>query len=60
MNPEFIKLAVLLDRGGRELPIEAQYTAQHIDVEGKYLIKFFMRDKDDREEAVLKPLPTAP
>ncbi len=28
-RPEKIELAVLLDRGGRELPIDAQYVGQH-------------------------------
>ena len=52
-RPRFIKLAVLIDRGGRELPIEAQYVGATAKVDKEHMVKLYLQETDAREEAVV-------
>jgi pyrimidine operon attenuation protein/uracil phosphoribosyltransferase len=46
-RPADIKLAVLVDRGGRELPIQADYAAARVALPPNQLLEL-ARDADDR------------
>ena len=49
-----IKLAVLIDRGHRELPISADYIGQVIDAPEDQRVQVWLREVDDREEVTLE------
>ncbi len=51
-RPSRIILAVLIDRGGRELPIAADHVAASVSVEQGHEIQVFF-EEDDGEDAVL-------
>ena len=53
-RPKAIRLAVLLDRGYRELPISADFVGEKIDVPADKLVQVYLREVDDREEVVLE------
>jgi len=52
-RPNSIQLAVLVDRGGRELPIQPDYTGMEIKVEGDQHIHVLLEEKSDKDEVVL-------
>lgn len=53
-RPKYIRLAVLIDRGGRELPIEAQYVGARLDVPDDKRVKLRLKEDDGGvDEAVL-------
>jgi pyrimidine operon attenuation protein/uracil phosphoribosyltransferase len=52
-RPKAIKLAVLVDRAGRELPIQADYAGYKTDVAPGELIQVFLSESDGREEVVI-------
>jgi pyrimidine operon attenuation protein/uracil phosphoribosyltransferase len=52
-RPKAIKLAVLVDRTGRELPIQADYAGYKTDVAPGELIQVFLSESDGREEVVI-------
>ena len=58
-RPESIELAVLIDRGGRELPIEANYVGARVSVAPDNTI-VLQRHLDHRFELSLEPLEIAP
>lgn len=53
-RPKFIKLAVLVDRGWREFPIEAQYVGQKIKTSADEVIKVMTEEHDGENKVVLK------
>ena len=53
-RPQAIRLAVLLDRGCRELPIRADYTGQTIDAPPDKKIHVYLQEMDDSEQVVLE------
>ena len=53
-RPKFIKLAVLVDRGWRELPIEAQYVGKTIKTKADEVIKVMLEESDGKNEVILK------
>lgn len=53
-RPASVELAVLIDRGGRELPIEATYCGARIAVASDYNVALH-RDKDGRLSLGLEP-----
>ena len=53
-RPKFIKLAVLVDRGWREFPIEAQYVGKKIETTADEVIKVMTEDHDGENKVVLK------
>jgi pyrimidine operon attenuation protein / uracil phosphoribosyltransferase len=58
-RPEAIELAVLIDRGGRELPIEATYVGARIAV-ARDLSVVLNRHLDGRFELSVEPAGSAP
>ncbi len=52
-RPSSIQLAVLMDRGGRELPIQADYTGMEIQVKPDQHIHVLLHENADIDEVVL-------
>lgn len=48
-RPRAIRLAVLIDRGGRELPIAADFVGQHVDVPDDTRIQVRLKENDGKE-----------
>lgn len=53
-RPKAIRLAVLLDRGSRELPINADFVGQVIEVPGNKTVQVYLQEVDNREEVALE------
>lgn len=53
-RPRSIQLAVLVDREGRELPIQADYIGISTVVRSEENIKVLLEEHDDRDEVVLE------
>ena len=52
-RPRRIQLAVLVDRGGRELPIQADYVGKRIDVAEGETVEVRLEEVDGEEKVVL-------
>jgi pyrimidine operon attenuation protein/uracil phosphoribosyltransferase len=52
-RPRRVQLAVLIDRGHRELPIEATYVGRHVPTSSKEIIEVKFREVDDDEQVLL-------
>lgn len=52
-RPRCIQLAVLVDRGERELPIQPDYSGMDIQVSSNEHIDVLLKESDDRDEVVL-------
>lgn len=52
-RPHLIQLAVLIDRGHRELPIRADYIGKNVPTAKKESIKVMLREIDDEEGVVI-------
>lgn len=48
-RPRSVQLAVLVDRGHRELPIRADYVGKNVPTSGKERVKVFFGDVDGRD-----------
>jgi pyrimidine operon attenuation protein/uracil phosphoribosyltransferase len=60
-RPASIELAVLVDRGGRELPIAPDYVGLRQDVPDDRLVDVRLTDAGDaRDEVLLVKRPTRP
>jgi pyrimidine operon attenuation protein/uracil phosphoribosyltransferase len=55
-RPEVIQLAVLVDRGHRELPIKADYVGKNIPTSRDQEIKVLLEDKDGKDEIIIRSL----
>lgn len=53
-RPRMIRLAVLIDRGGRELPIRADYVGQSIEAIGEKRIKVLLSEVDNTDEVLVE------
>jgi len=53
-RPSSIQLAVLIDRGGRELPVQPDYTGMEIQVEPDQHIQVLLHEAADIDEVVLE------
>jgi len=53
-RPRAIKLAVLVDRVGRELPIQADYAGYKTDVAPGKLVQVFLSESDGKDEVVIE------
>ncbi|MFH1616722.1 MAG: bifunctional pyr operon transcriptional regulator/uracil phosphoribosyltransferase PyrR [Planctomycetota bacterium] len=53
-RPKAIKLAVLVDRRGRELPIQADYLCCKTDIEPAKLIRVSLIESDGKDEVVVE------
>jgi pyrimidine operon attenuation protein/uracil phosphoribosyltransferase len=48
-RPARVGLAVLVDRGGRELPIQADVTGESVQIEPKHRVEVFIAELDGRD-----------
>ena len=53
-RPKAIKLAVLIERKGREFPIQADYTGFKIDVTQDEMVQVNLVESDGKDEVVVK------
>ena len=49
-RPASVKLAVLVDRGGRELPVQPDYTGIRIETLDDEMVNVYLQEVDGREE----------
>jgi pyrimidine operon attenuation protein/uracil phosphoribosyltransferase len=52
-RPRRVQLAVLIDRGHRELPIEASYIGRHVPTSSREIIEVNFREVDNDEQVLL-------
>lgn len=52
-RPEAIRLIVLIDRGHRELPIQANYVGKHVATSKQELIEVMLEEDDGIDQVVL-------
>jgi pyrimidine operon attenuation protein/uracil phosphoribosyltransferase len=52
-RPKAIHLAVLIDRGGREFPIAANYVAKKINLAGAGEVRLKLKEVDGKDEVVV-------
>lgn len=52
-RPRLIQLCVLIDRGHRELPIEAMYVGRKVQTTAREIIEVKLREVDDAEKVLL-------
>lgn len=52
-RPSVVQLAVLIDRGHRELPIEATYVGKHVPTSSREIIEVKFREVDNDEQVLL-------
>ena len=52
-RPARVQLLVLIDRGHRELPIEARYVGRMVQTSGNEIIEVKLREVDDLEKVLL-------
>lgn len=52
-RPKTIQLAVLVDRGHRELPIRPDYVGKNVPTSSKEIVKLHMKEVDGRDEVVI-------
>jgi pyrimidine operon attenuation protein/uracil phosphoribosyltransferase len=52
-RPKRVSLCVLIDRGHREMPIEAQYIGRHVQTSDTEIIEVRLREIDKEERVVL-------
>jgi pyrimidine operon attenuation protein/uracil phosphoribosyltransferase len=53
-RPKFIQLAVLIDRGHRELPIQADYVGKKIVTSPREDVQVLFREAEGKDEVVLQ------
>lgn len=56
-RPSSISVAVLVDRGHRELPIRADFVGKNIPTSADEQVAVMVKEIDDQDEVVLKELP---
>ena len=52
-RPRRIELAVLIDRGHRELPIQADYVGKHVQTTDSEIVKVMLKDYDEDEQVIV-------
>jgi len=52
-RPRLVELLVLVDRGNRELPIQADYVGKTVDTERSQHVDVYTSERDGRDEVVL-------
>ncbi len=53
-RPRAIRLAILIDRGQRELPIRPDYVGKIMDAPADKRVRVYLREVDEKEEVVLE------
>ena len=56
-RPKRVQLAVLVDRGLRELPIQADYVGKHIQTSEDEIVEVRLKEEDQEERVVLLKRP---
>lgn len=56
-RPRSIELAVLVDRGHRELPIRADYVGKNVPTSLEEMVQVLLREEDGRDEVLLVKRP---
>jgi pyrimidine operon attenuation protein/uracil phosphoribosyltransferase len=59
-RPKRVQLAVLIDRGGRELPIQADYVGKHVQTAEDEMVEVRLTEEDQEERIVLLQRPRPP
>ncbi len=54
-RPRIVQLAVLVDRGHRELPIRADYVGKNLPTAVTESVEVRLKERDERDEVVLVP-----
>ncbi|MCC7194908.1 MAG: bifunctional pyr operon transcriptional regulator/uracil phosphoribosyltransferase PyrR [Gemmatimonadaceae bacterium] len=54
-----VSLAVVIDRGGRELPIHPDVVGKHLDVPGGARVDVLVKEVDGRDEVIVQEAPGA-
>ena len=59
-RPKRVQLAVLIDRGHRELPIQADYVGKHIQTAEEEMVEVRLNEEDEEERVILikRPQPS--
>lgn len=52
-RPKRVELAVLIDRGHRELPIQADYVGQYVQTTDSEIVKVMLEEYDEKEQVVV-------
>ncbi len=52
-RPDRIELAVLVDRGHRELPIQANYVGKHLETIHNTMVNVYLKEKAGRDEVAI-------
>lgn len=58
-RPSSIQLAVLIDRGHRELPIRADYVGKNVPTSRKEIVSVQLTSTDENEQVIIKELSEA-
>jgi pyrimidine operon attenuation protein / uracil phosphoribosyltransferase len=53
-RPRFVQLAVLVDRGFRELPIHADFVGRHLDTTIEENVKVMLKETDGENRVIVK------
>jgi len=53
-RPSRIELAVLVDRGHRELPIQANYVGKFVETRHSEMVNVMMQECDNKDEVVIE------
>ena len=53
-RPKKVQLAVLIDRGNRELPIQADYVGKHVQTAEDETVEVRLKEEDQEERVVLQ------
>jgi pyrimidine operon attenuation protein/uracil phosphoribosyltransferase len=53
-RPKAIRLAVLVERQGRELPIQADYTGCKVDLESRQSVQVSLVESDGKDEVIVE------
>jgi len=59
-RPKRVQLAVLIDRGGRELPIQADYVGKHVQTAEDETVEVRLNEEDGEERVLLLKKPRPP
>lgn len=59
-RPKKVQLAVLVDRGNRELPIQADYVGKHVETAEDETVEVRLSEEDHEERVVLMKRPQPP
>ena len=52
-RPRRVELAVLIDRGHRELPVQADYVGKYVQTTDAEIIKVMLKDYDEAEQVIV-------